>query len=48
MLADPIVRTLMKHDSISDETIIRVIADARAKRVKKLTRCTERAECCFA
>lgn len=47
MLAEPIVRTLMNHDAVSDETIIRVIADARAKRAQTPTRYAER-ECCFA
>lgn len=31
MLAEPIVRTLMQRDAISDDTIVRVIAEARAQ-----------------
>jgi len=31
MLAEPIVRTLMERDAISDDTIVRVIAEARAQ-----------------
>lgn len=32
MLSEPIVRTLMKRDAVSDDTIARVIAEARAQR----------------
>jgi hypothetical protein len=38
MLSEPIVRTLMARDAVSDATIARVIAEARA----------QRAECCAA
>jgi hypothetical protein len=32
MLSEPIVRTLMERDAVSDDTIVRVIAKARAQR----------------
>jgi hypothetical protein len=31
VLAEPIVRTLMERDAISEATLVRVIADARAQ-----------------
>jgi hypothetical protein len=31
VLAEPIVRTLMKRDAISEATLVRVIANARAQ-----------------
>jgi hypothetical protein len=39
MLAEPIVRTLMVRDAVSDATIVRVIADARAQRARCAERC---------
>lgn len=35
MLSEPIVRTLMERDAVSDETIVRVIAEARARRARR-------------
>jgi hypothetical protein len=35
MLSEPIVRTLMARDAVSDDTIVRVIAEARAQRAER-------------
>ena len=39
MLSEPIVRAVMRRDSIDDATIVRVIAEARAQRAERAERC---------
>lgn len=35
MLSEPIVRAVMRRDSVDDATIVRVIAEARAQRAER-------------